>query len=61
MKLGSNDIACAGYELEGEEYSGVDYVFEDLGGNECGCPIATGWCVAVSATLAPPEPTAPIE
>jgi hypothetical protein len=61
MYLGSNDIQCAGYELEYEEFHGVPGEFVDLGGNECGCPIADGWCVAETAGLAPPEPTTPIE
>jgi hypothetical protein len=55
MKLGSNDIACAGYELEYEEYYGVPGVFQNDGGNECGCPIADGVCVAETAGVTPPE------
>jgi hypothetical protein len=61
MKLGSNDIACAGYELEGEDYQGVAFVFENLGGNGCGCPFAEGVCVVESAGIQAPEPAAPIE
>jgi hypothetical protein len=61
VSLGSTRIQCAGYELEGEPYQGLDFVFEDLGENGCGCPTADGKCVAESAGLAPPEPAAPIE
>ncbi len=61
MWLGGNKIKCAGYELEGEHIGGVSFSFLDLGGNGCGCPIAAGVCVAVSAGLEPPEPVAPFE
>jgi hypothetical protein len=63
MTLGDNRIQCAGYELEGENHPqpADKFKFEDLGGNVCGCPNANGACVAVSAGLAPPESTVPIE
>ncbi len=59
VSLGSTRIQCAGYELEGEPFGGQDFVFEDRGGNGCGCPTADGVCVAESAGLAPPEPATP--
>lgn len=72
MRLKSNDLQCAGYELEGEELHAdflgpgipsqtTPFLFVDDGGNVCGCPDANGACVVETAGLAPPEPTAPIE
>jgi hypothetical protein len=61
VSLGSTRIQCAGYELEGEPLEGQDFVFEDLGGNGCGCPTADDVCVVQSAWLEPPEPVGPFE
>jgi len=55
-------VRCAGFDLEGEviTHNGVHpFVFEDRGGNRCGCPVASLECVSVSAGLEPPVPTAP--
>jgi hypothetical protein len=61
ISLGENRIACAGFELEGEPEDGDPFYFEDQGGNRCGCPVANGACVAVSAGLEPPEPLEGVE
>ena len=66
----SNNIACAGFEMEVDplpaHYFGPSDppqetagTFVDFGGNHCGCPNAAGSCVAQSTGLQPPEPQAP--
>ena len=59
--LGNNNFQCTGYALEGENYLGHNFTFDDALGNYCGCPTADGVCVAASAGFSPPAPTAPIE
>lgn len=61
VSLGGVRIACAAFELEGERHVDQPFRFEDRGDNGCGCPVADGRCVAVSAGIEPPEPLAPIE
>ena len=50
-------IQCAAFELEGERLDGFNFVFNDGGGNVCGCPLANSPCVAVSAGLEAPSMT----
>jgi hypothetical protein len=57
--VGSTTIGCSAFDLNGEEFQGVQPHFEDLGGNECGCPLPGGACQAVSSTLTPPDPVDP--
>jgi hypothetical protein len=69
MSLGENNIWCAGFPLEVEVFFGTAGVFEDRGGNQCGCPNLPpnqpwevlgpgGTCVSESVGLAPPAPVA---
>lgn len=58
--LEGNAIVCSKLDINGENYFGAPYSFEDLGGNLCGCPEANGKCLAVSAGLEPPPPLEPI-
>ena len=51
-------VGCNGFDLNGEELSGVPFQFLDLGDNTCGCP-ATSACLTVSTGLAPPPPIDP--
>jgi len=54
--LRATRIACATFELDGEEIYGRAYSFEDQGGNNCGCPMADADCAVVSSGLVPPAP-----
>ncbi|RLB56456.1 MAG: hypothetical protein DRI90_18685 [Deltaproteobacteria bacterium] len=56
VTLGGSALGCNTIDLNGEVFLGQPFVFEDLGGNGCGCPDATGPCKAISAGLAPPVP-----
>jgi hypothetical protein len=61
LALRNTEICCAAFELEGEDYLGRDYSFENLGGNVCGCPSAVppeplGDCTVASVNIEPPEP-----
>jgi len=44
-------IACAAVRLDGEPFVEWLHVFEDGGGNACGCPIADGACKADAVLL----------
>jgi hypothetical protein len=50
-------LRCSAFDLNGEPYSGMPFVFEDRGGNRCGCPESgaplTLECKAISAGIAP--------
>lgn len=61
VSLGATHLRCAPFELAGEPWKGIDFVFEDRGDNLCGCPAADHACHAVSANLAPPEPLGGVE
>jgi hypothetical protein len=50
-----NALTCQSFDVDGEPHLAADFVFEDLGGNFCGCPEATTSCLVVSAGLEPPE------
>jgi len=60
--LGGNDIYCAAFDLDVEEYDGTYTFPNDLGGNICGCvgdyPRP---CQATSSTLQPPGPMGGLE
>jgi len=56
VALGGSALSCQAFDLDYEPRYGVAARFEDLGGNLCGCPEATGACKAVSAGLSPPPP-----
>ena len=54
-------IECAAFPLAAEPSLGLDAVFDDLGGNSCGCQQETKVCKAASAELQPPEPLEPYQ
>jgi len=56
VTLGGSALHCNTIDLNGEVSYDLPFVFEDLGGNGCGRPEATGACKAISSGLAPPEP-----
>jgi len=56
VALGSSQLRCHAFDLNGESYEAFDYAFQDLGGNGCGCPTASEPCQVVSANLEPPGP-----
>lgn len=55
LGLARTTIRCAAFALEGQNAALQDYVFDDLGGNRCGCPDPTDSCHVVSNGLEPPE------
>jgi hypothetical protein len=58
VTLGGSAMSCNAFDLDGEELDGFQFSFEDLGGNDCGCPEPLETCVAQSSSLQPPEPLA---
>jgi hypothetical protein len=63
VDIGSSRLTCNAFDLEGEPYPTPteNFLFNDRGGNKCGCPLADGDCEAVSANFAPPAPIGVIE
>jgi hypothetical protein len=63
VDLGSSKLTCNGFDLEGEPYplSTDNFLFNDRGGNKCGCPLASQECEAVSAVFVPPLPVQVVE
>jgi hypothetical protein len=55
VDVGSTKIQCSAFHLEGEPLGQQNFLYNDRGGNLCGCPVANGSCEAVSAGLAPPD------
>ncbi len=55
LAIGGNRIRCSSVDLNGE-LNKTEFVYNDLGGNTCGCPEAVEACQVLSANLAPPEP-----
>lgn len=64
VSLGATVLSCSAFDMEGEPYSSRPFAFENLGGNACGCPVATDSCEALSAGIEAPNPvdnpTAPL-
>jgi len=56
VTIGSSRLRCGAFAMEGEDFGGRPFSFDDLGDVLCGCPEADDPCVAVSAGLPPPEP-----
>jgi hypothetical protein len=56
VALEDTRLRCNGIDLEGESWMQKPASFSNLGGNGCGCPAATGSCVAVGVGFAPPAP-----
>jgi hypothetical protein len=56
VTIGGSAMSCNAFDLDGEELDGFQFSFEDLGGNDCGCPEPFETCVAQSSSLLPPEP-----
>lgn len=59
VEIGSTTLECNSIHLDGEQYRGNDFSFDDLGGNACGCAGAPVVCQVLSSGLAPPEPISP--
>lgn len=57
MTLVLNEIDFTAFALEGEPLFGVDFTFQDLGGNVCD----GGSCTYVTVGLSPPTPITPVE
>lgn len=54
--LGGTQVDCNSIDLDGEENGGAPFVFEDLGGNVCGCSGESRFCQVLSSNLEPPSP-----
>lgn len=61
MSLAFNGFRCNAFDLQGENFDGQNFVFQDGGGTLCGCPLVTDPCIAQSVGLQPPEPATPVE
>jgi hypothetical protein len=54
VDMADTTIQCSAFDIEGEPFGEKPFVFNDLGGNLCGCPEANRACEVVSANLEPP-------
>lgn len=54
--LGSSQLECNAFHLNGEVWDGQPFDFDDLGGNVCGCDGEAVVCMLMSADLEPPAP-----
>jgi hypothetical protein len=52
--LTDTTFQCSAFDLDAETLAGKAAKFEDGGGNLCGCPSATGACVASSSSISSP-------
>jgi hypothetical protein len=59
--LSDNRLSCQSMDLNGEPLGDDDFIFDDLGGNLCGCPFANGNCGVTSSSVAPPPPVGGLE
>jgi hypothetical protein len=55
-ELRSVELECNSIDLDAETTGGVAAVFDDRGGNVCGCAGVSEPCTAVSSSLGPPGP-----
>ncbi len=56
VELGATQLECNGIQLAGEHNGPVDYAFQDLGDNACGCDAQSTACQVLSSNLEPPPP-----
>jgi hypothetical protein len=56
VTVGAADLRCNAVDVDGERAAGLDFVFEDLGGNTCGCEAGPDHCQVMSSGLLPPAP-----
>ena len=56
VALGATVLTCSAFDMEGEPVSNQPYAFQNLGGNACGCPVATDTCEALSTGIEAPQP-----
>jgi hypothetical protein len=54
ISIVTTHIQCSAFDLIGEPFTNMDPIFENRGGNLCGCGSTTS-CKSVSAGLAPPD------
>jgi hypothetical protein len=54
VAMGESQLLCQAFDLAAEPWNEVQSVFEDLGENWCGCPVAQVACKAVGGVLEPP-------
>jgi hypothetical protein len=55
VSLEKSAVTCSAFQLGGESSLGVPFQFDDIGGNACGCPVASDACKVISAGLEPPS------
>jgi hypothetical protein len=55
VRLSDSQLHCNEIPLTGESFEGVQFAFEDAGGNDCGCGEAAEECKLVSAGVEAPE------
>lgn len=56
VQLLGNEVACAAIDLTSSSHQLVEPIFDDLGGNRCGCGDEERICKALDVDLAVPEP-----
>jgi hypothetical protein len=60
LSIGESTFECNPIQLNGQDYSGRAFTFQDLGGNSCGCQGVVASCAVVSSSLDPPLPLDPL-
>jgi hypothetical protein len=56
VTIEDNTMLCSAFDIDNEVYQGVPTVFDDMGGNQCGCGGPLGDCEAVSSQIVPAIP-----
>ncbi len=59
LGLHATVLECNPIQLTGAAMGGVDFAFEDLSDNYCGCGSTSETCKVATADLVPPSPVAP--
>ncbi|MBW2453592.1 MAG: DUF1565 domain-containing protein [Deltaproteobacteria bacterium] len=52
--VGDSFFDCNQIDLDGEPLDDLDFVFDDLGGNDCGCGVERVECKVLSTNIEPP-------
>ncbi|RLB47207.1 MAG: hypothetical protein DRI90_26585, partial [Deltaproteobacteria bacterium] len=54
VSISGSLLDCNAIDLDGEPIDGIDFVFDDLGGNDCGCGDERGACKVLTTDIGPP-------
>jgi len=54
VSISGSWLDCNAIDLDGEPIDGIDFVFDDLGGNDCGCGDERSECKVLTTDIGPP-------